>query len=156
MPASSFYRCHTEWTGAAQGPTLDTKTFSRDLLVTFPGRPPIAGSSAPEYQGDPSRINPEELFTASLAACQMLTYLYGAARGGVKVVAYTDDSEGELAVKDGRLRMVRVTLRPTVTISADSDAAAALALVERAHHDCFIANSVTTEVVIEPQIVTQS
>ncbi len=154
MPNTSLYHCATEWTGAARGPTLDTKTFSRDLRVTFPGRPPIEGSSAPDYQGDPTRVNPEELFTASLSTCQMLTYLYAAARNGVAVTAYADNAEGELSVKDGRLRMTRVTLRPTITLAAGSDAEKARALVERAHHDCFIASSVTCEVVIEPTFVT--
>jgi organic hydroperoxide reductase OsmC/OhrA len=70
-------------------------------------------------------------------------------------VGYVDDADGELAFKEGRMRIVRVTLRPAITITADSDAQVAAALVERAHHDCFIANSVTCEVVAEPQISTE-
>jgi len=155
MPKSYQYHCVTEWTGAADGPTLDAKTFSRATRVSFTDRPAIELSGAPEFGGDATRLNPEELFTASLVACQMLTYLHMAARGGVAVISYTDTSEGELAFQDGKLRMTRVTLRPTITISATSDRTLAEALVERAHAECFIASSVTSEVHAEATIIVQ-
>jgi len=147
------YRCMVEWTGAAEGPTADAQTFSRATRVTFAGRPPVGVSAAPEFGGDAGQVNPEELFTASLATCQMLTYLFLAARNGVRVVGYADEAVGELAVKAGKLRITRVTLRPTITITADSDRATAASLVERAHGDCFIANSVACEVVAEASFV---
>ncbi|MBA3823786.1 MAG: OsmC family protein, partial [Ktedonobacterales bacterium] len=128
------------------------KTFSRATRVTFANRPEVAMSAAPEFGGDAGRLNPEELFTASLAACQMLTYLHMAARSGVAVVSYVDASEGELAFHEGKLRMTRVTLRPAITIAAGSDPTLAEALVERAHAECFIASSVTTEVHTEATI----
>jgi organic hydroperoxide reductase OsmC/OhrA len=149
------YRCLVEWTGAADGPTTDAKTFSRASRVTFAERPPVETSAAPEFGGDAGRVNPEELFTASLATCQMLSYLYLAARQGVRVLAYTDDAVGELAVRAGKLRMTRVTLHPIITIAAASDPDLARTLVERAHDECFIANSVTCEVSAEAQILTQ-
>lgn len=155
MPKAYYYRTTSVWTGAAQGPTVDAKTFSRDVRVTFANDLPVEMSGAPEFGGDAARVNPEELFTASLAACQMLTYLHLAARNGVQVVSYVDASEGELAMADGRLRMTRVTLRPTITITATSDRATAEALVARAHNDCFIASSVITEVQTEATIITQ-
>ena len=154
MPKTYLYHCVTEWTGAADGPTVDAKTFSRATRVTFTNRPAIEMSGAPEFSGDSELVNPEELFTASLAACQMLTYLHMAARNGVQVVSYVDASEGELAWHDGKLRMTRVTLHPTITITGDSDPALAESLVVRAHGDCFIANSVTTEVHAEATILT--
>jgi len=149
------YRCLVEWTGAADGPTTDTKTFNRATRVTFAERPPVEASAAPEFGGDAGRVNPEELFTASLATCQMLSYLYLAARQGVRVLAYRDDAVGELAVSAGKLRMTRVTLHPIITITAVSDPVLAQTLVERAHDECFIANSVTCEVSTEAQILTQ-
>ncbi len=147
------YRCQVEWTGAVDGPVTDAKTFSRATRITFAGRPPVEASAAPEFGGDVGRVNPEELFTASLATCQMLSYLYLAARHGVQVLAYTDDAVGELAVREGKLRMTRVTLHPVITIAAGSDAALARELVERAHEECFIANSVACEVTAEAQII---
>jgi len=140
---------HLEWTGAAKGPTRDPATFSRDLnfsvdAITLPM------SSAPSYRGDPSRANPEQLFVASLSACQALTYLFLAAKNGVAIVRYTDDAEGHLGVVDGKIRMSRVTLRPQITLEAKDQEARARELVAKAHEGCFVANSVSTAVEIAP------
>src|SRR5688500_12160607 len=102
---------HLEWTGAAKGATRDPATFSRDLMVTVDAVT-LPMSSAPGFRGDPSRSNPEQLFVASLSACQALTYMFETAKNGVAVIGYTDDAEGRLGLIDGRMRMSRVTLRP--------------------------------------------
>jgi organic hydroperoxide reductase OsmC/OhrA len=149
MPPTHHYRCSVEWTVAGAGPARTTKTFSRDARVSWPGRPAIEASSAPEYQGNPDRVNPEELFVASLALCQMYSYLYAAAQRGVAVTRYSDDAEGELAFRDGAMRITQVTLRPAIILAADADLTLAAELVERAHQGCFIANSVACAVVIE-------
>ncbi len=149
MP-NTFYTCSLEWTGAANGPTVDTKSFSRDIHIQFPGGQPLEASSAPEYLGDAARTNPEELFITSVSSCHMLTYLFEAGRAGVKVTAYSDNPVGELGLKDGRMRIIRVTLKPVVTITSDSDATKANELMERAHRNCFIANSIACEWAIEP------
>jgi organic hydroperoxide reductase OsmC/OhrA len=107
-------------------------------------------SSAPNYRGDPSRVNPEQLFVASLSACQALTYLFLAARNEISVVGYADDAEGRLGLVDGRIRMSQVTLRPRITLATGSNEPRARELVMKAHQGCFIANSVATPVDIVP------
>lgn len=149
------YHCTVEWTGAAAGPTVDAKTFSRDGQATVPGVPPVPVSAASEFRGDGRRMNPETLFVASLATCQMLTYLYVAARQGIAVTAYADAATGVLALKDGRLRMTSVTLRPAIRLAAGTDVEQARALIEKAHQDCFIGQSITSDVVIEPQFTVE-
>jgi organic hydroperoxide reductase OsmC/OhrA len=124
-------------------------TFSRDLNVSVDAMT-LPMSSAPSYRGDPSRANPEQLFVASLSACQALTYLFLAAKNGVAVVGYTDDAEGCLGVVDGKIRMSRVTLRPQITLEARDQEARARELVAKAHAGCFVANSVSTAVEIAP------
>ena len=141
-----------EWSGAAKGATLDPAAFSRDLDVTM-GPIAVAMSAAPGFRGDASRANPEQLFVASLSACQALTYLFLAAKHGVAVVAYSDDAEGRLGLADGRMRVSRVLLRPRLTLADRSAEAKARALVEQAHGECFIANSTTTPIHIEPTIL---
>jgi len=120
--------------------------------LEFEGKAPIEASAAPQYKGDPSRSNPEELFVASLASCQMLSYLALAARGGVTVLAYDDRAQGTLTIADKKMRFTEVVLRPRITIAAGSDEAKARALVHAAHEACFIANSVACEVRAEPEI----
>lgn len=140
---------HLEWTGAAEGPTRDPATFSRDLHTSFAGMT-FPMSSAPSYRGDPSRANPEQLFVASLSACLALTYLFLAAKNGVRVVGYTDDAEGHLGIVAGKIRMSRVALRPRITLETGADEARARELVAKAHEGCFIGNSVSTPVEIAP------
>lgn len=140
---------HLEWSGAAKGATLDATTFSRDLDVAI-GPIAVPMSAAPGFRGDAARANPEQLFVASLSACQALTYLFLAARHGVTVVGYSDAAEGRLGLTDGRMRVSRVLLRPRITLADPSFEAKARALVEQAHAECFIANSTTTPVHIEP------
>lgn len=146
---SDVFVAHLEWAGAADGPTRDPATFSRDLDVTV-GTLTLPMSSAPGYRGDPSRMNPEQLFVVSLSACQALTYLFLAAKNGVRVAGYTDDAEGHLGIVDGRIRMSRVTLRPRITLEAGAEEARARDLVAKAHESCFIANSVSTPIDLAP------
>ena len=141
-----------EWTGAAQGPTRDIKTYSREFVIRATGKDGIAGSAAPQYLGDNARTNPEEMFLAALSGCQMLTYLALAARAKVEVVSYTDEGEAILAPENGKWRITKVTLRPRVGIAPGSDADAARRLIEEAHEGCFVARSVSCEVVNEPEI----
>jgi organic hydroperoxide reductase OsmC/OhrA len=142
---------HLEWSGAATGPTHDAATFSRDLTVRIGGQT-VPMSSAPAFHGDPFRVNPEELFVASLSACQALTYLYLAARNRIAVVGYSDEAQGELEMIEKRMRMSRVTLRPQIVLEPHADVTLAHSLVEKAHANCFIANSVAATVTIEPMV----
>lgn len=147
---SEVFVSHLEWSGAMKGPARDTATFSRDLDVSF-GAITLPMSAAKGYNGDAGRANPEQLFVASLSACQALTYLYLAARNGIAVVRYADDAEGHLALVDGKLRMADVKLRPAITIEGGANIEKARQIVEKAHRECFIASSVSTRVEIEPR-----
>ena len=146
---ADVFLSHLEWSGAAKGPTRDATTFSRDLTLSI-GATDLAMSAAPAYRGDSSRINPEQLFVAAVSACQGLTYLSLAARNRIAVVEYKDDAEGWLGPIDGYLRMSRVVLRPRITLESGADEARARELVDKAHDNCFIANSVSAGVQIEP------
>ena len=148
------YQAKTVWTGAADGPTRDYKGYSRAHRIEIPGKPAIEGSSDPAFMGDPARHNPEDMLVAALSACHMLWYLHLCAVKGVVVVAYEDPAEGTMvaAPRDGRF--TEVVLRPQVTIAGDRDRGLAKALHERAHAECFIANSVNFPVRCEPEIVT--
>ena len=138
-----------EWSGAVKGATIDPTSFSRDLDVSI-GPLLVPMSAAPGFRGDASRANPEQLFVAALSACQALTYLFLAAKHGVQVTGYADEAEGRLGLAEGRMRVSRVVLRPRITLADRASEEKARELVEKAHADCFIANSTTTPVHIEP------
>jgi organic hydroperoxide reductase OsmC/OhrA len=92
-------------------------------------------------------VDPEQAFVAALSSCHMLWFLHIASRAGFVVERYVDDAVGVL----DKTWMSRVTLRPAVTFSGKAPSAEEhRALHHKAHEKCFIANSVKTEVVVEP------
>jgi organic hydroperoxide reductase OsmC/OhrA len=130
--------------------------YSRGHEWRFDGGLALRASASPSVVprfSDPAGIDPEEAFVASLASCHMLTFLHLAARAGHVVDSYEDTAEGELRrTPEGRVWVARVTLRPRVLLAAPAPAPAeAEALHHAAHDECFIANSVRTEVTCEPR-----
>jgi organic hydroperoxide reductase OsmC/OhrA len=132
---------------------FDYKTYNRDHNWMFDAGVTVRASATPSYLGNAACVDPEEAFVASLSSCHMLTFLAICARSGYVLDSYRDDAIGILA-KDsgGALAMSKVTLRPAVKFGGAKiptpDETAKLH--EQAHHACFIANSVKTEVVVEP------
>ncbi len=143
------------WTRGAAEFTPDT--YDRTHRWTFGGGVRIEASSAPEYRGRSELPNPEEALVAALSSCHMLTFLALAARRRLVVERYDDAALGHLEKNaKGRLAITRVTLRPRVAFGGDkqptSDEFARLHHL--AHEQCFIANSVTTDVTVEPSLAS--
>jgi organic hydroperoxide reductase OsmC/OhrA len=111
------------------------------------GRQKLAASSAAEFGGNSKKANPEEMFVASLSSCHMLWFLALARAERVRVTSYQDEPEGTL---DGS-RFTRVVLRPQVAFERDLDDEQVARLHHRAHERCFIANSVSCPVDVEPR-----
>jgi organic hydroperoxide reductase OsmC/OhrA len=148
----STYFATVEW--SREGDFLAGR-YSRYHTIRFDGAV-VAGSAAPVNVPAPyaveDAVDPEEMFVASLSTCHMLWFLDFAKRAGVVVEAYVDAAEGVLAKdKDGKLSMTTVTLRPTITLADPAREAELSMLHHQAHEACFIANSVKTEVRVEPR-----
>lgn len=144
------YRASVRW--RRETPDFAYETYDRGHVIGLGGGQTLAGSSAPEYAGDAAKANPEELLAAALASCHMLTFLAVAAKSRLVVDAYEDEAVAELGKNAaGKLAVTKVTLRPRVTWGGEAPSAERLAgLHDKAHANCFVANSVTAEVVIEP------
>src|SRR5215218_9870861 len=129
--------------------------YSRAHEWAFDGGHVMTASASPHIVpapwSDPAGVDPEEAFVASLSSCHMLFFLDFARRAGLVIDSYVDEAEGELAKRpDGRMAMTRVTLRPRIAWDGEAPDAAVLAdLHHKAHEACFIANSVTTEVLVQ-------
>ena len=135
-------------------PDFAYETFHRDHDWTFDAGITVRASSAPDYFGGSSCVDPEEAFVASLSSCHMLTFLALASKKRIVVDRYDDEAVGILDKnEEGRLAVTKVTLRPRVVFSGEKvpDRDELHQLHERAHRACFIANSVRTEVVVEPR-----
>jgi organic hydroperoxide reductase OsmC/OhrA len=118
-----------------------------------PARAKLQLSSDPAFRGDPAFLNPEQLLVMAAASCQLLSFLAVAARARVDVVDYRDDAEGEMPEEERPMRVTRITLRPRITVRGDVDEDRVRHLVEVGHRECFIANSLTSEVVVEPVVM---
>lgn len=135
---------------------LDNR-YSRGHCWRFDGGIEVPASSSPHVVPLPGSredaVDPEEAFVASLSSCHMLWFLSLAARDGWRVDDYLDQAEGVMGRNaEGRLAMTRVTLRPRVCFAGAAPSREQLdALHHEAHEACFIANSVKTEVLCEPQ-----
>ncbi len=109
-------------------------------------------SGDPAFLGDGAYLNPEQLLVLAASSCQLLSFLAVAARARLDIVAYVDDAIGEMPEDERPTRLTRITLRPRITVRGDVKDARILHLVEVAHRECYVANSLTTDIVIDPVI----
>ena len=153
----SHYFATIRWSRKPDEAFLDGR-YSRAHRWSFDGGAQVLASSSPSVVrapfSDPAGVDPEEALVASLSSCHMLFFLDFAKRAGFVVESYEDPAEGVMEKGvDGRIRMTRASLRPRIRFSGDKrpNRAEIAALHHQAHEACYIANSVTTEVTVEPE-----
>jgi organic hydroperoxide reductase OsmC/OhrA len=154
MSETHRYRVDAHWTGTTRD---GYDAYPRDHTVSAP--PAVTElrlSGDPAFLGDAELLNPEQLLVAAAVSCQLLSFLAVAARARVDVVAYSDAADGEMPEDDKPMRITRIVLRPQMTIRGEVDEARVRHLVEVAHRECFIANSLKTDVVVEPAITIEA
>jgi organic hydroperoxide reductase OsmC/OhrA len=144
------YASRLEWSGA----TADGYDhYDRRHTVLAPPSPArLELSSDPAFRGDPELVNPEQLLLVAASSCQLLSFLAIAARARINVVAYTDEAEAVMPEDDKPMRITKITLRPRIVIDGVVDESRVRRYVELAHEQCFVANSVSAEIVLEPRI----
>ena len=153
-PASSpvhRYRARCSWLGSTG---VGYEQYGREHHASAPpAAPELTLSSDPAFRGDPSHLNPEQLLVLAAASCQLLSFLAVAARARLDVVAYEDDAEGVMPEYDRPIRLTAIRLRPHIVLKPGrADEARVRQLVQLAHHECYIANSLKTEVTVDPSI----
>lgn len=137
-------------------PFVDNR-YARAHEWTFDGGLTVPASSSPAVVpaplSDPAAVDPEEALVAAASSCHMLFFLALAAKRGLVVDEYVDEAQGVLGRRDdGRTAFTRIVLRPRVRWDAgrQPDAHALAELHEEAHARCYVSNSLTAEVVVEP------
>jgi organic hydroperoxide reductase OsmC/OhrA len=131
-------------------------TYSREHTWTFDGGMTIAASSSPSAVrvpfSNPANVDPEEAFVASLSSCHMLTYLYVASRKGFEIFRYEDEAVGAMTKNERGIPWVSsVVLRPRITYAGSKtpDREEEEQMHHAAHEQCFVANSVKTDIRVE-------
>jgi organic hydroperoxide reductase OsmC/OhrA len=152
----SEHRAIIEW--RRETPDFDYLTYNRSHRLRFEGGIEVVASAAasniPSSAVGAPGVDPEQAFVASISSCHMLWFLHLACQRKFVVERYTDEAVGLLAKNaEGREAVTRVTLRPRVSFSGTPPTESEhSALHSRAHERCFIANSVKSEIVLEPGI----
>ncbi len=153
MSAAHVHRYQTRctWSGSTG---VGYEHYRRDHeMSATPATAALALSSDPAFRGDPSRLNPEQLLVMAASSCQLLSFLAVAARARLNVLSYEDDAEGIMPEDDKPVRIVAIHLRPRIVLATGSaEEARVRQLVELAHRECYIANSLKTEITVEPVI----
>ena len=149
------YRATVTWKRES-GATFTDQRYSRGHTWTFDGGITVPGSSSPHSVKLPyslaEAIDPEEALVAALSSCHMLTFLYVAAKQGYVIDAYADEAVGVMSKNErGRLWVSKVTLAPAITFSGEKRPTPEQwdTLHHLAHEECYIANSVKSEVVVQ-------
>lgn len=151
----SNYKATVRWSRSADDHFASGR-YSRAHEWAFDGGTVVPASASPDNvppgTANVAAVDPEEAFIAAISSCHMLFFIDYARRDGFVVDEYHDDAVGILEKRsDGKIAVTRVTLRPKVAWSGDRKPTVAemAHLHHRSHEDCFIANSVNTEVIIE-------
>lgn len=142
MSKRHTYNTQLIWDGNLGDGTSTYAGYGRQYRIVIQGKPELHGSADPMFRGEADTHNPEDLFLAAVSSCHMLTYLALCARNAIRVVDYRDDATGDLVLDAaGGGRFEEIVLHPIVTLADAADADRAMALHEKAHALCFIANS---------------
>lgn len=149
------YTVTIEW--ERQAASFSDGKYSRAHRWIFDGGQVVPGSSSPHVvplpYSDQHAVDPEEAFVAALSSCHMLWFLSIVAEAGFVVEHYHDQASGKMGKNSaGKIAMTKVTLRPSITWLEPAPSTEQIEQFHhQAHEQCFIANSVLTQINIEPQ-----
>jgi organic hydroperoxide reductase OsmC/OhrA len=146
MTGDHRYAASCSWTGSTGA---GYESYGRSHLGWVAAREQRL-SADPTFRGDPELTNPEQLVVLAASSCQLLSFLAVAARARVDVVDYRDDAEGFMPANVNPMWITRIVLRPHITVRGDVDDERLSHLCEVAHRECFIANSLRSEITVEP------
>jgi peroxiredoxin-like protein len=123
----------------------------RRIKTSVEGKPELEISSPPEFKGERGIWTPEDLFVSALNVCIMETFLAFAEQKGLGLAAYESSAEALLDFKDGQYRFTEITVRPRVAVKSQEDLERARPIMESAHANCFVSNSITSSVSVLPE-----
>ena len=147
--AAHHYETQLRWSGSTG---LGWEHYDREHTITEPPAEPELRLTTGESKGDPAVLNPEQLLVMAASSCQMLSFLHSAAKARIDVVEYEDHATGVMPLDRQPAWITEITLRPRIVIAGEVNEERVRKLVQTAHEYCFIANSLKSEVAIEPRI----
>ena len=139
MNNEHFYQVKVNWNQNRKG-TLSSKVLDEKITIATP----------PEFpKGEANVWSPEHYFVAAINGCLMTTFLAVAENFKLNFIDFESDAEGTLEMVDRKFMMTEVILKPTVTVSSESDIELAKKVVEKSEKACLISNSVKSKIILE-------
>lgn len=152
-----MHKYEAQITWKRNGAKFSDNRYSRGHEWSFDGGTKVAASSSPLVVPAPysvvEAVDPEEALIASASSCHMLWFLLVAAKRGFVIDSYVDEAFGIMdKTAEGKMAITRITLRPKIEFTGDKlpSVEELQSLHHSAHDECFIANSLKSEIVIEP------
>ena len=144
------YVVHVEWHGDT---SVGYTEYSRQHVSTAElSGITVTLSADPAFRGDPALLNPEQLLVMAATSCQLLSFLALAARKNIPVLSYRDTATAVMPEDDPPTRITRIVLNPRITVGDNCKQPDVAQLVQQAHEQCYIANSLRSAIEIGPQI----
>jgi organic hydroperoxide reductase OsmC/OhrA len=143
------YNTRTHWTGDTGA---GWEHYDRAHTAQAPPATQNLTLTTGESQGDPRDLNPEQLVLMAASSCQLLWFLHLAAKARISVIEYEDEAEAEMPEDDPPVRLAKITLRPRIVVKPGPSEERVKHLAELAHKECYIANSLNSEVALEPRV----
>jgi organic hydroperoxide reductase OsmC/OhrA len=145
------YQAACSWHGSTEG---GYRAYDR----THAGSAPPANatlrlSGDPAFGGDETALNPEQLLVLAATSCQLLSFLAAAARAGVTVLDYQDSAAATMAERRPPISIDAIDLHPRITVAPGTDVGVVATLVQEAHEQCYVANTLRCEVSVTADIV---
>jgi organic hydroperoxide reductase OsmC/OhrA len=137
------------WSGSTG---LGWERYDRSHTATAPPAAQEIALTTGEAKGDPRLLNPEQLLVMAASSCQMLWFLHLAAKARLDVVEYEDSAVGLMPMDEKPVRVTEIALRPRIVVASDTSEERVRKLLETAHEHCYIANSLTSAIALEPRI----
>ena len=149
MATTHRYSVRCRWSGSTRA---GYDSYDRNHMASSQAATSLMMSSDPAFRGAPDQWNPEQLVVLAASSCQLLSFLAVAARARLEILSYEDEAEGEMHEDERPMRLTRIVLRPRIVVASPVREDRVRHLVEVAHRECYIANSLMTVVEVEPVI----
>lgn len=144
------YTASCRWEGSTRvGYELYDRTH---IAQAEPAEEALTLSSDPAFRGKPQLLNPEQLLVVAASSCQLLSFLAVCARARIDVRRYEDRAEAEMPEDNRPVRITTIVLHPRIEVASGPSEERVRQLVEQAHRQCYIANSLRSDVRVEPEI----
>jgi organic hydroperoxide reductase OsmC/OhrA len=147
--AANTYETRVRWTGSTG---LGWDHYDRTHVATAPGVEQEVKVTTGESKGDPAILNPELLLLMAASSCQMLWFLHLAAKARIDVVEYDDSASALMPTDEQPVRITEITLRPRIVVSGPASEERVHKLAHTAHEHCFVANSLTAQMTLQPTV----